>query len=87
MLIFFSKVFEKKISIHLYEFIEEHNLLFNRQFGFRKQHSTTHAVITLVDQVSRAFDVGKIVVGVFLDLKKAFDTVEHFIMLRKLYTL
>ena len=43
-----------------------------------------HAIITLVEKVSKALDEGKIVVGVFLDLKKAFDTVNHTILLRNL---
>ena len=54
------------------------------QFGFRKQHFTCHAIITLVEKVSKALDTGKIVVHVFLDFKKAFDTVGHIILLRKL---
>ena len=56
----------------------------DHQFGFRKNHSTSHAIITLVERVSKALDTGKYVVGVFLDLKKAFDTVEHKIILAKL---
>ena len=55
------------------------------QFRFRKKHSTSHAIITLVERVSKALDTGKYVVGVFLDLKKAFDTVDHSILLNKLY--
>ena len=55
------------------------------QFGFRKGHSTSHAIITLVERVSKALDTGKYVVGVFLDLKKAFATVDHGILLEKLY--
>ena len=52
-----------------------------------KNHSTTHAIITLVERVSKALDTGKIVVGVYLDLKKAFDTVDHKILLNKLYAI
>ena len=50
-----------------------------------KKHSTSHAINTLVGRVSQALDMGKYVVGVFLDLKKAFDTVDHSILLNKLY--
>ena len=64
--------------------MEENKLFDCNQFGFRKQHSTSHAIITLVEKVSKALDTGKIVVGVFLDFKKAFDTVDHTILLRKL---
>ena len=52
--------------------------------AFGKNHSTNHAIITLVERVTKALDTGKYVVGVFLDLKKAFDTVDHAILLRKL---
>ena len=65
---FFSKIFEKIILNHLENFIESNNILYDNQFGFRKNHSTTHAIITLVEKVSKALDTGKIVVGVYLDL-------------------
>ena len=61
--------------------MDGNKLFYCNQFGFRKQHSTCHAIITLVEKVSK--DTGKIVVGVFLDLK-AFDTVDHTILLGKL---
>ena len=72
------------MSKYIIEFMEENELFYKNQFGFRKQHSTSHAIITLIEKVSKALDTGKIVVGVFLDLKKAFDTVDHTILLRKL---
>ena len=56
---------------------EEHNILYDRQFGFRKSHSTNHAIITLVEKVSKPLDTGRFVVGIFLGLKKAFDTGDH----------
>ena len=70
---FLCRVFDENVSIHLYEFLEEHDLLFNIQFVFRKQYLTSHAIIALVDQVSRAFNAGKIDVGVFLpSFQKSF---------------
>ena len=59
-------------------------VFYKHQFGFRKNHSTSHAIITLVERVSKALDTGKYGVGVFLDLKKTFDTVDHNILLAKL---
>ena len=81
---FYSKVFEKIMSNYIIEFMEENKLFYKNQFGFRKQHSTSHAIITLIEKVSKALNSGKIVVRVFLDLKRAFDTVDHTILLRKL---
>ena len=65
---FFSKICEIFFSNHLLNFIDSNNILYDNQFGFRKNHSTTHAIITLVERVSKALDTGKIVVGVYLDL-------------------
>ena len=55
--------------------MEENELLYKNQIGFRKQHYTSHAIITLVGKVSNALDMGEIVVGVLVDLKKAFDNI------------
>ena len=82
---FFSKIFEKIIANHIMDFLDTNDILYDKQFGFRKSHSTSHAIITLVDKVSRTLDTGKFIVGVFLDLKKAFDTVDHTILLKKLH--
>ena len=82
---FFSKVFEKVIYQHVLDFIDSNSILYARQFGFRKGHSTSHAIITLVEKVSKALDTGKIVVGIYLDIRKAFDCVSHKILLDKLY--
>ena len=57
-------------------FIDKHNILYKYQFGFRKSHSTNHAIILLVDKINNALDY---------DLKKAFDTVNHKILLAKLF--
>ena len=81
---FFPKIFENIIFNHVIHFLNDNNVLYDYQFGFRKQHSTSHAIITLVERVEKALDTGKVVVGVFLDLKKAFDTVNHTILLHKL---
>ena len=78
---FFSKIFEKIVYKYVIDFFDYHNILYDHQFGFRKHHSTSHAVITLVERVTKALDTGKIIVGVFLDLKKAFDMVDHSILL------
>ena len=81
---FFSKVFEKIVHKYVVELLDDINISYQYQFGFRKHHSTGHAIITLVERVTQSLDTGKYFVGVFLDLKKAFDTVDHSILLKKL---
>ena len=81
---FFPKICEKIIFNHVINFLNANNVLYDYQFGFRNHHSTSHAIITRVEIVERALDTGKVVVGVFLDIKKAFDTVNHTILLHKL---
>ena len=77
--------FERLMYDQLTKFLDKYNVLYQNQFGFRQGHSTHHALITLVDKIKKSLDNGDIVIGVFLDLKKAFDTVNHKILLKKLY--
>ena len=65
--------------------MDHNDILYGYQFGFRKGHSTQQAIITLVNKIISCLDNGDMVIGVFLDLKKAFDTVDHKILLKKLY--
>ena len=68
---------------HLISFIDIEDILYKSQFGFRKSYSTNHAIISLVERVNQALDSGKVLVGVFLDLEKKFDTVNHTILIDK----
>ena len=81
VLTFFSKIFEKIMYNQLISFIDQEDILYKSQFGFRKSHSTNHVVISRVEKVNQALNSGKVLVGVFLDLKKAFDTVDHKIVI------
>ena len=85
ILSFFSKVFERIVYDYLFDFICTNNILYDYQFGFRPKHSTQQAIITLIDKITKSLDNGDIVISLFIDLKKAFDTVDHRILLRKLY--
>ena len=79
-----SKLFERLMFNRITDFIDKQNILYKYQFGFRTNHGTDSALITLVDHIMSAIDSGNIVLGVFLDFKKAFDTVNHTILISKL---
>ena len=80
----FSKIFEKVVSTRLIKYLDANNILHQSQFGFRAKLSTSMALLELVDEISKSIDDKKYTVGVFLDLAKAFDTVNHQIFLSKL---
>ena len=67
----------------LYNFLGEHNILFNNQFGFRKNNSTSLA-LKITEKINESIDNKKYVCGIFIDLRKAFDTVNHSILLTKM---
>ena len=67
----------------LIKFLDKYNILDQNQFGFRQGHSTHHVLITLVDTLTKSIDTGDIVIDVCIDLKNAFDTVDHKILFKK----
>ena len=79
-----SKIIEKLIHSRINSFMEKHEIIYHKQYGFRKRHSTIHALNTAISQVLHSLNNKKTVMGIFLDFSKAFDTVKHSILLDKL---
>ena len=79
-----NKILEKIVHDRVYTFLEDSQCIYSLQFGFRKKHSTNHALIEITETIRQALDNKNIACGIFVDLQKAFDTVNHDILISKL---
>ena len=80
-----SKIYERIMHNRVHDFMLKENTLYDLQFGFRKGASTTHALVNLFGNIKTSLDNKTYVCGEFIDLQKAFDTVNHRKLLDKLY--
>lgn len=80
----FNKILEKLLLNRIIPFLDKHNVLYSLQYGFRQGSSTSTAIVELLDDVISGIDTKQVVGALFLDLRKAFDTLNHSILLKKL---
>ena len=78
-----GKVLERLMYHRLYNFLELDSVIYDFQFGFRQKYSTSHALIHLTDKIREQLDRGNFACGIFVGLQKAFDTVDHDILIQK----
>lgn len=78
----FSKILEKLYELRLSNFLEKYELLTDNQYGFRKKRSTELAIMEMVERITTAVEIQEHSIGIFVDLKKAFDTIDHDILLK-----
>ena len=84
VLLIFGKFFKKVLYNRLYSFFMSKNVIYNKQFGFRKNHSTGHAINYSVNKIISELQQRNHVIGIFIDLSKAFDTLDHSKLFTKL---
>ena len=81
MLSIFKRIFEKLVYIRLIKFVDEQFILYSSQYEFRGKHSTQHATLEILNDILTNFDKGQFTCCLFIDLKKAFDSVNYDILL------
>ena len=81
----FSKIIEKIIKKRIDNFIEKNNIISSNQYGFKKKSNTLHAIYALTNNITNSIDMHDKIAAVFVDIKKAFDTIDHKILFIKLY--
>ena len=80
----FSKIYEKLMYTRIYTYLVKNEMIYSKQFGFRSKHSTNHAIISITEHIRNLLDNTQYVCGIFVDLEKAFDTVDHKVLCEKL---
>ena len=81
----FNQIFERLLSKRLLDFFEKFEIITKKQFGFLKKHCTEHAILDLKEFILKRLEEREVMAILFLDLQKAFDTVSHDVLLKKLY--
>ena len=81
---YYQKIFEKHVYDHLHSFLQENSILHRLQSGFRKFHSTETGLVRLVDQLLMDLDNNRVSGLNFVDYRKAFDLIDHQLLLEKL---
>ena len=79
-----SKLLEKIMYKRMYDFLAKHDILYKSQYGFRKKHSCEHAVTELVGEICKGLENNMHTISIFIDLSKAFDTIDHKILLSEM---
>jgi retron-type reverse transcriptase len=79
----FDKILDRAVYNRVYGYLSKYNIFNVHQFGFRKKHCTVMALIEVIDKILEGFDRGDAVAAIYLDLQKAFDTVDHSVLLQK----